>query len=653
MNHEELLNPIRTQVDRVMVVVAGLLFIETIITGLVYENVHFALLIGLPALVIPLLIWRTMPGTLMTRLFMASSFVIQIAAQIQITQGMIEMHFGVFVALAFLMAYRDWRPIVFAAALVAVHHLACNYLQAAQLGVWVFRSGPNLGIVLLHAAYVVFESVILVFLANQLRKNAIESATVAILAERIADGNLKNDMGSFAIDSAHGMLHSMKIMQDSLVGLLREIEMVVDVADHGDFSKKINLINKQGFGKTIGEMLNQLLETTEVGLNDVMRVTNALAAGDLSQKITKDYPGVFGLTKTGVNNTVDSLAKVMSEVQTITDAAANQGNFSQKINMSDKIGYTYTLADLLNQLTTLTETGLRDILRVADAMAQGELTEEINNNYPGLFGQTKDGINTTVENLKTMVGEIKATTDIISVAAREIAAGNNDLSNRTEKQAASLEMTASSMSELTSTVEKNTRNAQQASQLAVDASEIAAKGVYVVDRVVATMDDINKSSLKIGDIISVIDDIAFQTNILSLNAAVEAARAGERGKGFAVVAIEVRNLAQRAATAAGEIKSLIQDSVSKVQEGTKLVANAGQTMKEIVGSIEKVTLVMTEISAASIEQMSGIQQVNQAINQMDDVTQQNAALVEQAAAAAESLEEQTQQLSATVSNFKF
>ncbi|MCF7986081.1 MAG: ABC transporter permease [Methylovulum sp.] len=460
-------------------------------------------------------------------------------------------------------------------------------------------------------------------------------------------------MESFATDSAHGMLHSMKIMQDSLAGLLEEIETVVDIADHGDFSKKIDLANKQGFGKNLSAMLNQLLETTEVGLNDVMRVTNALAAGDLSQKITKNYPGVFGLTKIGVNNTVDSLAKVMGEIQTIANAAANQGDFSLKINMTDKKGYTRTLADLLNQLTTLTETGLRDILRVADAMALGELTESINRDYPGLFGQTKDGINTTVENLKTLVGEIKVTTDIISVAAREIAIGNNDLSHRTEKQAASLEITASSMSELTATVQKNSRNAQQASQLAIDASEIAAKGVNVVDRVVTTMDDINKSSLKISDIISVIDDIAFQTNILSLNAAVEAARAGEKGKGFAVVAVEVRNLAQRAATAAGEIKYLIQDSVAKVQDGTKLVANAGQTMKEIVGSIEKVTVVMSEISTASIEQMSGIQQVNQAITQMDDVTQQNAALVEQAAAAAESLEEQTQQLSATVSNFKF
>ncbi len=208
------------------------------------------------------------------------------------------------------------------------------------------------------------------------------------------------------------------------------------------------------------------------------------------------------------------------------------------------------------------------------------------------------------------------------------------------------------MEELTSAVHHNAANAQQANRLAVDASNIAGKGVDVVGQVVMTMNDINESSRKIGDIISVIDDIAFQTNILALNAAVEAARAGEQGRGFAVVAVEVRNLAQRAATAAGEIKDLITDSVGKVSAGSKLVTQAGQTMEEIVNSIRGVTEMMAEITAASAEQSSGIEQVNQAIAQMDEVTQQNAALVEQAAAAAESLDEQAQNMAAMVGGFK-
>ena len=256
------------------------------------------------------------------------------------------------------------------------------------------------------------------------------------------------------------------------------------------------------------------------------------------------------------------------------------------------------------------------------------------------------------ESVRNIITEIKTSTDTISTASKQIAAGNSDLSQRTEEQASSLEETASSMEELTSTVKQNTENAKQANQLAISASDVASKGGEVVSKVVVTMDSINESSRKIVDIISVIDGIAFQTNILALNAAVEAARAGEQGRGFAVVAGEVRNLAQRSAAAAKEIKTLIGDSVEKVEGGSKLVAQAGQTMEEIVTSIRRVTDIMSEITAASVEQSQGIEQVNTAITQMDEVTQQNAALVEEAAAAAESMEEQAQNLSASVATFK-
>ena len=294
----------------------------------------------------------------------------------------------------------------------------------------------------------------------------------------------------------------------------------------------------------------------------------------------------------------------------------------------------------------------KDIAHVTNAMARGDLTQTVDKSYPGRFGEVIDGINATGEHLKSLVSEIKGATDTINTAAKEIASGNNDLSHRTEEQAASLQQTSASMEELTSTVQANTKNAKQANTLAASATEIADKGVVVVRQVVDTMESINASSNKIVDIISVIDSIAFQTNILALNAAVEAARAGENGRGFAVVAGEVRNLAQRAATAAGEIKALIGDSVEKVNDGSKLVAEAGKTMEEIVNSINSVTVIMAQISAASVEQTLGIEQVNQAITQMDEVTQQNAALVEQAAAAAESLEDQTEKLSTTVMSFR-
>ena len=342
---------------------------------------------------------------------------------------------------------------------------------------------------------------------------------------------------------------------------------------------------------------------------------------------------------------------VEHEVANIVEASV-KGDLSQRLDLQGKEGFILLLGTGMNQLLGTTENALNEVVRVLGALSRCDLTQTITNDYSGTFGKLKEDSNTTVEKLKEIISQIKDATDSINMASKEIAAGNNDLSHRTEEQAASLEQTAASMEELTSTVQANSQNAKQANKLAVDASDIAGKGVAVVGKVVATMEGINEASGKIVAIISVIDDIAFQTNILALNAAVEAARAGDQGRGFAVVAVEVRSLAQRAASAAGEIKKLIAASVEQVEGGTKLVAEAGLTMEEIVRSVRGVTLMMSEISAASIEQTSGIEQVNQAIAQMDDVTQQNAALVEQAAASAESLEEQAQNLSVTVAEFK-
>jgi methyl-accepting chemotaxis protein len=288
---------------------------------------------------------------------------------------------------------------------------------------------------------------------------------------------------------------------------------------------------------------------------------------------------------------------------------------------------------------------------MAGAIAGGELSRKIVLRE-GDSSSLLHAMETMRRALVGIVGQVRTGTDTIATASNQIAVGNLDLSSRTEEQASSLEETASSMEELTSTVKQNADNARQANGLAVSASEVAQKGGAVVAEVVDTMASINESSRKIVDIIGVIDGIAFQTNILALNAAVEAARAGEQGRGFAVVASEVRNLAQRSAAAAKEIKLLIDDSVGKVEAGGKLVDQAGATMTDIVASIARVAHIMSDIAAASAEQTAGIEQVNTAITQMDEVTQQNAALVEEAAAAAGAMQEQAAALAEVVSIFK-
>ncbi|MDY0962216.1 methyl-accepting chemotaxis protein [Massilia sp. CFBP9026] len=291
-------------------------------------------------------------------------------------------------------------------------------------------------------------------------------------------------------------------------------------------------------------------------------------------------------------------------------------------------------------------------LEVANTVAAGDLTSRIDVTSRDETGQLLQALKTMNENLARTVGTVRVGTDTIAVAAAQVASGSQDLSSRTEQQASALEETASSMEELTSTVKQNADNARQANKLAESASNVAARGGEVIHQVVHTMDQINASSTKITDIIGVIDGIAFQTNILALNAAVEAARAGEQGRGFAVVASEVRNLAQRSAAAAREIKGLIGDSSGKVADGSRLVAEAGATMQEIVESVRRVTDIMAEISAASQEQTAGIEQINGAVAQMDEGTQQNAALVEEAAAASASMQEQAAKLAQAVGVFR-
>lgn len=339
------------------------------------------------------------------------------------------------------------------------------------------------------------------------------------------------------------------------------------------------------------------------------------------------------------------------QVESLISGAA-RGDLSSRIDTAAFEGFMKSLGDSVNQLMDAIVRPVQETKRVVTALAEGDLTRKMEGDFQGEFAELKDAINTSMAHLQGMVQQIRSATASISNGASEIAQGNTDLSQRTEEQAASLEETASSMEQMTSTVKQNADNARQANQLAAAGREQAERGGEVVARAVEAMAAINASSQKIADIIGVIDEIAFQTNLLALNAAVEAARAGEQGRGFAVVAGEVRNLAQRSAGAAKEIKGLIEDSVNKVEEGSRLVDQSGEALEEIVNAVKKVSDIVAEIAAASQEQSTGIEQVNKAIMQMDEVTQQNAALVEEAAAASQSLDEQGSRLAELIAFFK-
>ncbi len=334
---------------------------------------------------------------------------------------------------------------------------------------------------------------------------------------------------------------------------------------------------------------------------------------------------------------------VEQEIDSLVDAATN-GDLSRRIPTEGKDGFFKSLAEGLNKLVGVADKVLNDTARVFDAMAHGNLTERIDEDYRGTFEKVKQDANATVDKLVEILTQIRQAASTVATGANEIAQGNADLSQRTEEQASSLEETAASMEEMTSAVKQTSENAVHADELSNTAKSRAAQGGEVVQKTVDAMGEINTASKKIADIIGVIDEIAFQTNLLALNAAVEAARAGEQGRGFAVVAGEVRNLAQRSAGAAKEIKDLIRDSVEKVENGTDLVNQSGEALKELVEAVEKVSSMIRDISSAAREQSSGIDQVNQAVTQMDEMTQQNAALVEEASAAGETMSEQAQSL---------
>jgi methyl-accepting chemotaxis protein len=642
------LTQLRTTGDRLLLSVIGGSLLLAFALAPWYHTYDAALLIGLPAASIPALLVWLRPGALVTRCAIAASLMLFSALQIHQSHGMGEMHFGIFVMLAFLLFYRDWIPLAFAAGIIAVHHLAFDAMQRAGLPFWVFGSSGGIGIVLVHAAFVLFETALLVWMAVRLRAEieavGCDPRELSKVSRNLANGDLsiriETDGASdgslaFAMERMRTELQSTLERERVSTKENRQIRTALDRVSIGamllDDGGKIVYLNDYGrsiFNARSGEIRKQ-----------VPRFDVDTLVGSTLEDLHGSARGERGLLAALADNRMQDIkmgaAIFRVAADPVTDAQGKR------------------LGTVVQWLDRTREVDAEEHLKSTVARAiDGDLTARVaESEQDGFFQTLSAGVNELVSNMADAVRTMSEAASQIRVGADEISRGNLDLSERTEQQASSLEQTASSMQEMTTAVKRNAEHAAQANQLAAAAREQAERGGRVVNSAVQAMTQIDAASKKIADIIGVIDEISFQTNMLALNAAVEAARAGEQGRGFAVVAAEVRNLASRSAAAAREIKALIHDSVNKVTEGTSLVNESGTVLIEIVNSVKRVTDVVAAIALSSREQASGIEQVNKAVAIMDSGTQQNGALVEEASAAAQALTEQAGALTQLIARY--
>jgi methyl-accepting chemotaxis protein len=476
----------------------------------------------------------------------------------------------------------------------------------------------------------------------------VNEGTSTIVTKRMPRVELSTRLGDEVSDIALALRNM--ILSDDQTDRARQREAIASSAKNAeDILAELAKVLQSQRGRELLQRQLELNANYVKGQQELLRMIGANDVDGAKVYLMKDLRPVLEAYKKAIAEQIVAQKELAEQ-----DAAAAAATYTHTRNLMLVLGVLILggAAALAWWITASIVRPMRRALAVAEAVAAGDLSTSVEVTSKCEVGQLLASLKAMNDNLVKTVATVRTGTEAIGTASAEVAAGNQDLSSRTEQQASSLEETASSMEELTSTVKQNADNALQANTLAEAASGVAARGGQVIHEVVSTMQQIHEASGKIVDIISVIDGIAFQTNILALNAAVEAARAGEQGRGFAVVAGEVRSLAQRSAAAAKEIKHLIDDSSEKVGTGSRLVQEAGSTMGDIVDSVRRVTDILNEISSASQEQSAGIEQINEAITQMDAVTQQNAALVEEAAAASQAMQDEAARLSAAVAVFK-
>lgn len=581
---EQILQPLHAAADRIMLGMMVFLLAVCMGVGWWTDSVSLSLLVGLPAFLVPWAIFRMAPGSLASRLAIACALMVFSALTIQQSQGMVESHFGIFTLLAFLLYYRDWRPIVAAAGLIAVHHVVFGYLQAMNTaGITLLTGDVHLAIIVLHAAYVVFEAAVLIFMATILKREALESALVAELSGHISEGDFS--ARGPAIDTAEfPLLHKMSQMQKSLQSTLQ----------------------------------------------DIVGVMTAVAQGHLDRRVTVEARGDLGALKDNINQSIRVQQSVFQDITHVMQGVA-QGNFAMRVT-AEANGELNTLKQNINQSMAAQQTVLQDIQQVMQGLAQGNLQRRVSAQALGDLNALKDNINQSLDALRAAMTTIHQNARQVAAASGEASNAIGQISDGARHQTDAISQVSMAVRQTVSSVSEVSGNTEIASQKSRQSFTLVRGSMVKMEEMVKVVNNIATNSEKINKITEVIEKIANKTNLLSLNAAIEAARAGEHGKGFAVVADEVGKLALNSAESSQEIAALVKQAVEEARSAVTAVMDVSQDMSGIERETQATDQMLQRVAEALAEQSSAVEQINVNLNNLDQIARSNSAASEEIAA---------------------